>query len=315
MSNPLSSLFSVLKVFLPIFLFFMVVGAVAGFGHRLDTVQDYLIAEADVRLQGERYVFQFTCDANNSVYVYSVDENKGKYLADLSVLLALKETELELPAERLEEYRNLISALLGGAVGGVNLKSVLKKPAAGWSWKWVKKTIIGVVGSVSGYSAGYYLGARYDTGCESSLVASALNDEEVMFNVEYAQLVVGLFQLKNLQGAALSQTGNAIYEWDKDPAFMCSPPLLAAKEQVDVLVEEDFKDLRSEEFLLIDRVTAMHNKIASTAAYKTLTDAQVYKHAEQFDQFEDSDSVVGERIRESRQKWDQACEVVGQMVF
>lgn len=315
MSNPLSSLFSVLKIFVPIFLFFVVVGAVAGFGYRSSTVHENLLAETTVRLQGEHYVFEYNCVANNAVFIYSVEENRGEYLADLSTLVALKETELTLPTERLEEYRNVISALLGGVVGGVNLKAALRKPAGGWTWKLVKKTLLGFVGSVSGYSSGYYLGAHYDTGCDSDLAASALKNKKVMLRLERAQLLVSLLQLENLKGAALSQSGNAIYEWDKDPAFMCSAALRAEKENLTAMVQVEIEDPNSTHFELIDRMTAMYNKVAGTADYQTLVDLNVFKQAGQFDDFEDSDSVVGERVRNNRQKWNDACEAVGGITF
>jgi hypothetical protein len=315
MSNPLSALFGALKVFVPVFLFFMVVGAVAGFGHRSSTVHENLLAETTVRLQGEYYVFEYNCAASNAVFIYSVDENRGEYLADLSTLVALKETELALPTERLEEYRTVISALLGGVVGGVNLKSALKKPPGGWTWKVVKKTLLGIVGSVSGYSSGYYLGAHYDTGCDSDLAAAALKDKAAMIRVERAQLLVSLLQLENLKGAALSQTGNAIYEWDKDPAFMCSAVLRAEKETLMAMMQVEIEDPNSTHFQLIDRITATYNKVAGMADYQTLVDLNVFKLAGQFDDFEESDSVVGERVRNNRQKWNEACEAVGRVTF
>jgi len=308
MSNPLYGIISLLKVFLPAFLFFMVVGAVAGFNSREHTVQRILLEDLVVKQEMGNYKFEYRCEKNKATYIYSVDDDKGKYEASLSTLLALQKTSLELPDDRLDEYHSIISALLGGVAGGANLKSLLKKPTTGWSWSHLKKTIIGIIGSITGYFTGYQIGVNYDTDCDSGLFTQAIRDPEIWTGIERTQLSVKHLTLVNLPGAALSPSGKAIYTWDEDPAFMCSSQLKKAKQLLSVMVNEDIENPTSQHFEMLDRIALLHAKITGTTEYKSLSELQVSKHGKHLDKYENSGSSFGDGVKRKRLTWDQACQ-------
>lgn len=300
----------VVKVFVPVFVFFAAVGGVAGYNARQEVVKETLLKEIKVKKQEGAYVFEYVCSKNNLTFIHSVDDNTGEYVGDLPALASFQKTALALPTERFNEYRALFSGILGGATGGVKLRSVLKKPPGGWSWSQVQKTIIGIIGSITGYYAGYWFGSHYNTDCDSKLVASVLKDSDTWLGLERARLLVTMLVLENLEGARVAQTGRAIYTWDEDPAFMCSPKLKSAKERLTAYMGREITDPTSEHFHLIDNIAHLHTKISHTPEYRTLVELKFYKHFDKLEQLKKSGVGLEKVVEEKEKEWDRACSVV-----
>ncbi len=309
----------VLKVFVPAFLFFVVVGGIAGYNARQEVVLEMLMKDIEVRKKEGAYVFEYDCSKNNLTFIYSVDNNSGKYVGDVPALLSYQMTALTLPTERYTEYRTLISSILGGVTGGVRLRALLKKPQRGWTWakaqKAIKNNIIGIIGSITGYYAGYKVGSHYNTDCDSELVLSVLQDSELQLRLERARLAISMLVLENLEGAVLSQTGRAIYAWDQNPAFICSPELDSAKSRIAPFLEEQITDPTSIHFHVIDDISDLYTKISNTPEYRTLVENQIYKHADHLNRFKESNGGLGKHANEKEKEWDRACSIVATMVL
>lgn len=306
----MKNILDMLKVFVPAFLFFAAVGSIAGYHARKEVALEKLLEEINVKQQESAYFFEFACPENNLTYLYSIDDNKGKYLGSVTALAALQKTALALPSKRLAEYKTLMGSILGGATGGVTLRSVLKKPSGGWTWRQAQKTIIGIIGSITGYSVGYRMGSHYDTDCDSKLTASVLDNPDIWLRIERARLLVSMLILENLEGAIVAQSGKAISTWDKDPAFMCSPKLLKAKTHLATHMNNPIIDPTSEHFQLINNIAYLHDKISQTPEYKTLIAGQLYKHSNKLKQFKKTGEGLGEIVAKKEKEWDIACSIV-----
>lgn len=276
-------------------------------------VQKTILEEIKVKKQERAYIFEYVCSKNNLTFIHSVDKNTGKYIGDLSALVSLQKTALALPHERFTEYGTLISSILGGATGGVTLHSVLKKPPGGWTWTQVQKTIIGIIGSITGYYAGYWVGSHFDNDCDSDLVATVLKNSDSWLKLERARLLVSMSVLENLADARVSQTGRAIYTWDKNPAFMCSPKLKSVKDSLAAHMDEEITDPTSEHFHLINDIAHLFSKISRTPEYRTLVERQLYKHSDKLKQFKKTGAGLGKIVAEKEKEWDRACSAVATM--
>jgi hypothetical protein len=119
-----------LKLFIPLFLFFSLVGAVTGYGMRDEVVTEALLKNFLIKEDNNVYVMEFTCAENNLGYIHSIDTNKITPLGNLSAQIDYRSTALEFPTDRYSKYRTLVSSILGGTTGGFQLSSALKKPPA-----------------------------------------------------------------------------------------------------------------------------------------------------------------------------------------
>ena len=104
-----------LKVFVPAFLLFAAVGAVAGYGARADTAGMKLYAGLEVTQRDGQYVLEFHCAEAGWRYHYDVDTNTGRRTGSTSSLLTLQATALGTPSARHLDYPDLLSVFLGGA--------------------------------------------------------------------------------------------------------------------------------------------------------------------------------------------------------
>jgi len=295
-----------LQLFIPLFLFFSLVGTVTGYGMRDEVVTEALLKNFLIKEDNNVYVMEFTCAENNLGYIHSIDTNKITPLGNLSAQIDYRSTALEFPTDRYSKYRTLVSSILGGTTGGFQLSSALKKPPGGWTGAALRKTIIGIIGSISGFSTGYWVGSHYDTDCDSALAFKILDDTKTRIHIEQARLRLQLLALKNLQDASVTLEGNAYQAWGNDPAFVCSKTLADEKQRLVDYLDSDFDDPQSKHFKIIDQITQLHNKITLSPDYRILVENNLYQHEEKLNQYNDTDGL-GRLIERRRKEWQQAC--------
>lgn len=303
-----------LKVFIPAFLLFALVGAVAGYDARPQHLLKRITQDLKVINQENVYSLVHVCDINKKQYHYSVDTNKWKIIGSLFLVPSSVESSLVIPLARFEEYHSIVVSLLGGATGGVSLQSVLKKPAKTNITTHIKKSVAWIIGGISGYSLGYWVGSNYDIGCGSEIFTRTINDKQNWQQMEKSRLLMSMFVLENIVDAHLSVTGNAIYDWQKDPAFLCSDKLKSIKLKFNQIADIKIDDPTSQHFILINQIDKFHSKIATSQAYQTLIE-HMLSQAKPLTEKIDKDSALGIRMAERKAQWSKACEQVGEITI
>lgn len=303
-----------LKLFIPAFLFFVLVGAVAGYDARPQHLLKRITQDLQLINQEGVYSLVHTCDINKKQYHYSVDTNKWKITGSLFLVSSSVQSSLAIPLARFEEYHSIVVSLLGGATGGASLQSVLKKPAKTNITTHIKKSVAWIVGGISGYSLGYWLGSNYDIGCGSEVFTRTINDKKNWQQMERSRLLMSMFVLENIVDAHLSATGNAIYDWQKDPAFMCSDKLKRIKLKFNQIANIKIDDPTSQHFVLINQMDKLHTKIATTQAYQTLIE-HMLSQAKPLTEKIDTNSSLGILMAKRKAQWNNACEQVGDITI
>ena len=310
----MSTVTDFLKIFIPAFLLFSLVGAFAGYDARPQHLLERITQDLLVVNQESVYSLVHTCDVNKKQYHYSIDTNKWRVTGSLLLMSSSVQSSLAIPAARFEEYRSIVVSLLGGATGGASLQSVLKKSAKTNITTHIKKTVAGIIGGISGYSFGYWLGSNYDMGCDSEIFTRTINDKRNWQQMEKSRLLMSTLALENIAGAHLSATGNTIYDWQKDPAFLCSDKLQEIKHEFDQIADIEIDDPTSQHFGLIDQMDQFHTKIATTQAYQTLI-KHLSTQATRLTDKIDKDSVLAIHMADRKAQWNQACEQVGEITI
>lgn len=303
-----------LKVFIPAFLLFSLLGGIAGYDARPPHLLKRITQDLQVINQESVYSLVHACDINKKQYHYSVDTNKWKITGSLFLVSSSVQSSLTIPLARFEEYHNIVVSLLGGATGGVSLQSVFKKPTKTRITTHIKKSVVGIIAGISGYSLGYWASSNYNIGCDSEIFTRTINDKQNWRQMEKSRLLMSMLVLENIVGAYLSATGNTIYDWQKDPAFICSDKLKKVKLKFNQIADIKIDDPTSQHFMLINQMDKFHSKIAASQAYQTLIE-HMLSQAKRLTEKNDKHSALGIRIAERKALWNKACEQVGEVTL
>jgi hypothetical protein len=303
-----------LKIFIPTFLLFSLVGAFAGYDARPQHLLKQITQDLQVINQESIYSLVHACDINKKQYHYSVDTNKWKVTGSLFLVSSSVRSTLAIPATRFEEYHNIVVSLLGGATGGVSLQSALKKSPKTSITTHIKKTVVGIIGGISGYSFGYWLGSNYDMACDSEIFTQTINDKQNWQQMEKYKLLINMLVLENIEGAHLSVTGKTLYDWQQDPAFMCSDKLKEIKLKFDQIADIQIDDPTSQHFGLIDQMDQFHTKVAATQAYQILIKYMLTQSA-RLNKKIDKAPALRILAADKKAQWNKACAQVEEITI
>ena len=174
----------------------------------------------------------------------------------------------------------------------------------------MRRTIVGVVGAITGYAAGHAVASRYDTDCDSTLVPELLDKTALWVGFENARVALTMRELASLEEARLSRDGNVIFAWEEDPAFRCSTALRRAAAPLETYLTKTIDDQTSADFKLLDDIKTLHDRVVETPEYRTLLELRLYRAAADI-------SEAGEHLAVARgdaaRRWDEACEALDRL--
>ena len=109
--------------------------------------------------------------------------------------------------------------------------------------------------------------------------------------MEKFRLLMSMFVLENIVDANLFATGNAIYDQQKDPAFMYSDKFKKIKLKFNQITNIKIDDPTSQHFFFINQMDQFHSKIATSQAYQKLIE-HMLSQAKPLTEKIDKDSVL-----------------------
>ncbi|MEH6473499.1 MAG: hypothetical protein V7752_19900 [Halopseudomonas sp.] len=304
-----------LKYFGSAFLLFGCIGLVTGWGDRLQRARQLLYAETvvvkcdDLCDQG-RFVMRFECP-DHYTYFHSIDNGQGWFAADIQgrdARLRYSQTVFEKPSSRHLEYAAFASAFLGAPASYINLRGVFEasKKEGFFSVNQLKKTVFGLLGAVSGHSAGRWLGARIGSGCESDIGLEALRDPKGWLMIETDRLYLNSFELVSLQDAKLNAvSGINMNRMADGPIKLCNTGLYQQLEAMKQFARLTGINPQSSHFETLERLAVEHRQIQASDAYAELNKmARVRQFPDQFA----NNPVWVERLGYSDARWNRLCQ-------
>jgi hypothetical protein len=266
------------KYFIPAFLLFSGVGIVSGWNYRKDTTIKKIYKNIEVLRDDQYYYFSVNCK-ERLYYRYSVNDNKGKFTEEsLNTALNYLSTSLGKPTKRHMEYVTKLSAFLGGPTAGYTIKSILQKSSKPMKisvrkqiLNWSKKTIYGIIGGITGYNLGRWIGSHYSTNCDSDLAIECLRDDDMWKKIEKQRLALTIIEMQTIDGARFSKiSGRNVQPLKDDPITLCDSTFNESLNKLLNSIRETNIDPTSEHFLLLDEFKKTHNRVKSSDAYNEL---------------------------------------------
>lgn len=312
-----------LKYFIPAFCLFAVVGFVAGWGDRQEIAAGklYQLTEARKDSQGKRYHLVAQC-ANADEIHYSIDDNTvqfGDENSPLSEALDFHASSIGKPSNRHMKYIGLLGSFIGGPTAGITYAKFLNVSNGKnkfWTWNNLKNNLYVIIGSITGYALGDYLGKNYDTDCGSELWYDIVNDKEMWRKFEKARLVVTLKEIQAREGAKFNQvTGRNVYPLLEDPIALCNPTFNnRVNGFIDMVRQLDF-DPTSEQFALLDNLNEKHERLQNSETYSELVRLVKYRLiATRKKPAKTNYEVLLENRGYSEEKWDDLCRQLNESI-
>jgi hypothetical protein len=303
----------VLRYFLPLFFLFLVIGFLNGWPQRPETVHQALYKDTHVMEERGRYYLRHKC-REDWTYRFSVDDDDPRpEVRDLAA--ALKSTGFGAPSDEHMQYYNLLGAFLGGGAGGYNYRDLLRKPPPQTTWlQHARKTILGFLGAISGYSLGNWLGARYDTACDSALARRVLSKSDTWRRFEMDRLKLTLTELLYQRKPLLAPSGGRNLDpLADDPVFQCSAALKARVDRMADFLSREQANPGSAEFQAVDSVKSGYEKAKAAPEYATLV--QMHKKGVFQKLAKEKAPELAGRLDYSKAKWDEACGTIQKLVM
>lgn len=296
-----------LKYFVPAFLLFLCVGAVAGWQKRSEVAKDAIYANLTITEHQGRYYLDLACRQ----FRFDVGADRGELYGDVGSRLAFHETVLGTPSERHLEIAGLVGTFLGGTTGGIVLKDIAAKVSAPeklWTWTRIRQTIYGIIGGITGYAAGYWFASNFDTDCTSDLVPPLLRDTKLWQRFETQYFLATLKELETLEGAII--TGEKLVNqtaWRADPLYSCPTRLKWISDQLEDFLSKPEADPGSGEFARLAKLRDVHMQAQNWAVHRWLLDNAIFRF---------SPTSIPEAIRGgyTRELWDKNCEKLDALV-
>lgn len=304
-----------MRFFVPAFLLFAGVGIVSGWGHREETARKNLYRNIVPRNEGQQYFLRVQCK-DQYAFENNVDTQVGKFInREQSINEALKLGSMK-PSGRHVGYASLLGAFLGGPAGGITASSLLKdvKKTKFWSLKQLKKTLFGIVGSISGFALGNWISSTYDTKCSSDKAKGLLDDKEMWKKFERAWIVATIKEIQTLVGARFTEiTGRNVYPLNDDPITLCN---IVANDKVNSLIEnvrEISRDFISEDFSTVVSFKKKHDRIKQIPAYHNLIRLLPYRIT--FKKYgKKKFELIFEKMGYSNEIWESLCQQLREII-
>lgn len=295
-----------LKYFMPAFLLFLCVGAVAGWQKRSEVAKDTIYANLTITENHGRYYLDLACQR----FRFAVDADQGELYGNFGARLAFHETALGTPSERHLEIAGLVGTFLGGTTGGIVLKDIAAKVSASdrWTWTRLRQTIYGIIGGITGYAAGYWVGSNFDADCESELVPPLLQDTNLWQRFEIQYFVATLKELETLEGAIIA--GKQLVNqtpWRADPLYSCPTRLKRINDQLDNFISKPKGNPGSGEFERLAKLRDVHIQAKNWAVHRWLVENAAFR-------FPPTSIPKGIQGEYSRELWDKNCEELDALV-
>lgn len=255
-----------IKYFLLAFIPLLVYGFYNGYTKRAEVVRNKLYQ--DIRLRGENGKFSFIhfCDGEPT-FTFDVDSDTFERPLEISGMVASAHLE-DAPSERHLEYKELVGAFLGGSSALVTFKDFEKITTQKSS---ILKVVGTVVGGVSGYLLGKWLGSHYATGCDSQLAFEILEDKNEWQRVEQTYMLFSLLGMKwRGRPVLFGETAMNVNPLGQDPLFEIDSPL---KENLDYLkekCEQKSANFSSEDFERLSKIEEVYSRLTQHGIYKGL---------------------------------------------
>lgn len=214
----------ILRYFLLAFLVFTIVGIVAGWSHRKEVAADKLYPLIETVDRDGRYYLQAQTD--DYYYLYSVDDNTIEEFEESMALTAQYEQDV---VNNTSKQHNQIVQTIGDMLGptaGASLTlaqavNAFKKPKF-WSVQSFKKNVTLLIGSLSGYFVGEWIGKNFRTSPGSPLSNRLLSEDMVMWQrAEHLRLKATLMEIQTTKNALLFGRKN-VGLTGNDPVMLCN---------------------------------------------------------------------------------------------
>ncbi len=297
---------AVLKYFVPAFLLFLGVGFASGWGNRDETVRQHIYSQLKLQKDATgRYYLAHTCE-DKPTFSFDVSRdsihNESNNLNDL---LDQRATMLDKPSE---QHIKLFGNFLGGTTGGITIQQTVKylsKPPPATSWlSHAKKTVLGIIGGITGYALGDWLGSNYDTDCHSDLAQRVFADIQTWRKFEVLQLNLTIKEALFLaeSGAVLAGLHN-VNPLANNPIFTCNTRLSKAVQEIEAFLKNPASNPGSHEFALVSQFKADLARAMSSPAFERLRKMRYGRLMKQ----RGSGEAIIEKSGYTEEAWLEAC--------
>jgi len=257
-----------IKYFLVAFIPFLIYGFYNGYGQRAAVIKSKLYQDMRLEADDGKFYFRHYC---NGAPTYDFDTDSDTFTRSLAAGGRLASTHLEdAPSERHLEYKELVTAFLGGgtATALFTFKDFEKITAQKSS---IVKIIATLVGGVSGYLLGKWLGSNYRTDCDSPLALAILENDKEWLNVEQTYMLFSLLGLK-WRGRPLlfGENSKNMNPLGEDPLFEINSPLKQEFGYLKEKCERKSENFSSQDFARLCKLKAVYSEITNRDLYKTL---------------------------------------------
>ncbi len=255
-----------IKYFLLAFIPLLVYGFYNGYSKRTEIVKNKLYQ--DIRLRGENGKFSFVhfCDGEPT-YTFDVDSDTFERSLEIGGILASAHLE-DAPSERHLEYKELVGTFLGGSSVLFTFKDFEKITTQKTS---IIKIIGTMVGGVSGYLLGKWLGSNYATGCDSQLALEILEDENEWRRVEQTYMLFSLLGMKwRGRPVLFGESAMNVNPVGQDPLFEIDSPLKKNLDYLKEKCEQKSANFSSADFERLSKIEEVYSQITRHDIYKAL---------------------------------------------
>ena len=260
------------QYFLVAFVVFVVVGFISGWRLRKDKAAEKLYPLMEVVNKGNQYFLKVQTSSYS--YLYDVDKNSIEdFNESLAVTARYEENSLTRTTNQHNEIVETVGQLLGPTAGvSVSVYQVfnaVKKPRF-WSFQNFKKNVSLVIGSVTGYLIGKWIGSNFRTSPESDLALEILNDDMEMWKkAEHIRLKASLMEIQTTRDATLFGYNN-VGIVGNDPVNMCNCSFgNRVKDELQALIKRK-EDLTSTDFVIVDELYGKYHDAKNSDAYNEI---------------------------------------------
>ena len=302
----------ILRIFVPAFLLFFGVGAVAGWEERKDTAFEWVYKKLDVIEKNDKYFLVLDCRG----FVFDIDTDKSRIKGGIVQSAAFHKTALGARSEHHMKIFGLVSSFFGGAYTHRDFRRWLassQKARSFWSWKQLQKTLLGILGTISGYWAGNWVASHYDTTCKSDIVAELLRDPATLRAFELTYLTISIKELETTEDAIIWGTELVNKTpWEADPVYSCPTTLRPSIDAFYRSFRQTDINPESEHYQKVDMIKKAHNRAKNTKAYKWLIDKRKYKFSPSRadKEYPNLDKTVGY----SDELWNENCQKLNAVI-
>ena len=252
---------------------FAIVGFIAGWNDRKEIAANKIYKELEIIKKGDQYYLEISYDGKFR-YHYSVDNNTLESVAQSREnLLAYAQNSLGKASDRNNEIvsklGNFIGPTAGVSVSVYSAMDFIKKPKA-WAWSNIKKNVAMLLGGISGYFVGEYIGSNIWTDPDSDLAQELINDDMAMWeSFERKMLIATLIEMQTTKDAVIFGTNNIAMIGD-DPMQLCQCGFSKKLESTLQQYLKKTQGFNSEDFRTVDGFQTKLNKAYSLETYSEL---------------------------------------------